>query len=608
MRVADWIVGRLAAAGVRHIFLLPGGGAMHLNDALAMEKRIEPIACHHEQACAIAAEAYGRTGYPSNPGYGVAMVTTGPGATNAVTAVAGAWLDSIPLLLISGQVKRSDRVAGRGIRQGGVQEVEVIPMIRGITKYCATVEEPEEIFEILEKALAVMREGRPGPVWIEVPLDVQGAPVRERDRSGDVASTKFEIPVDQLSRVAARLSLASRPLVLAGHGVRLSGAANEFRALCERWQVPVVTTWNAMDLLPFEHELYVGRPGTVALRAPNFAVQNADFLLAVGCRLDNVVTAYDPSGFAPNAYKVMIDVDQCELSRAASFTSEQILCDARAAITHWLSGPSTQSTGRNAWTDCCRSWKRRFTTNDGLQISRADGISHYELVEALSEEIPENSPIATGSSGLAIEAFYSVFRNKDGQRIFLTSGLGSMGYGLPAAIGACLGCERRATILIESDGSLMLNIQELATLSGLKLPIRIVIVDNQGYASIRNTQRNYFQSRYIATGQNSGLNIPEIEGIARAFGISATTVNASVDLRPALRRLFSSEGPAALVVKVLQDETLQPKVAALPQADGSMMSMPLEDMSPLLPLDELQREMLNPVSSASIIARRINKH
>jgi acetolactate synthase-1/2/3 large subunit len=612
MRVADWIMRRLVAEGVRHVFLLPGGGAMHLNDALALEKQITPVPCHHEQACAIAAEAYGRTGYPSNPGFGVALVTTGPGATNVVTAVAGAWLDSIPMLVISGQVKRADRVAGRAIRQGGVQEVEVIPMVRGFTKFAATVEEPAMIVEVVETALRIMREGRPGPVWIEVPLDVQGAPINATEpypkSPATVSSSSLSISsIEQLDRVTEMLAVATRPLFLAGHGIRLAGAANPFRSLCERWQVPAVATWNAMDLLPYDHPLYVGRPGTVALRAPNFAVQNSDLLISIGCRLDNVVTAYNPLNFAPFAHKVMVDVDLAELERAKPFTAQQIQCDAGAAIRHWLeASPPTQST-RSEWIKRCADWKKRYPVNDGKPVSSPLGISHYELVEALSDEIPGNTLVATGSSGLAIEAFYSAFRNREGQRIFLTSGLGSMGYGLPTAIGACLGSGSKPMVAVEGDGSLMLNLQELATLATLRLPIRLVIIDNRGYASIRNTQRNYFDSRFIATGPDSGLEIPDLAAVASSFGLPTGRVSASTVLRHALREFLSADGPSVLVVDVLPDETLQPKVSALPQADGSILSMPIEDMSPLLLLDQLQAEMMCPASAASLAARNADR-
>lgn len=605
MRVADWIMKRLADEGLRHMFLLPGGGAMYLNDALACEPRITPVPCHHEQACGIAAEAYGRTGHPNNPGFGVALVTTGPGATNIITPVAGAWIDSIPMLVLSGQVKRADRLAGRPLRQGGVQEVDVIPMVSGITKYATTLDDPLQVRIQLETALQKMRSGRPGPVWIEVPLDVQGAQI-DPDMLPYAFDETDTVPLpdaDQTKRVLALLASAERPLILAGHGIRLSGAADSFRKLVETWQVPVVSTWNALDLIHHAHPLYVGSPGVVALRAPNFAVQNCDLLIAIGCRLDNIITAYNPANFARKARKVVVDVDKAELDKAGMEIEEKVQGDAAVVINAWLDAGCSSAVDRSAWLARCQDWKTRYPVNDGKPFEAAESISHYQFVDALSDAIPDSTLIATGSSGLAVEAFYSTFRTKPGQRIFLTSGLGSMGYGLAAAIGACLGNSKQHTVAVESDGSLMLNIQELATLRGLDLPITLIVMDNQGYASIRNTQRNYFENRYIATGPNSGLHMPDLGSIAEAIGIHCLCIDSLKQLKSGLQQAMQSEGPTVCIVRLAPNESLWPKAAAIPQTDGSMLSMPLEDMTPLLPLPLLKSEMLHELSPSSFKAR-----
>ena len=605
MRVADWIMKRLADEGLRHMFLLPGGGAMYLNDALACEPRITPVPCHHEQACGIAAEAYGRTGHPDNPGFGVALVTTGPGATNVITPVAGAWIDSIPMMVLSGGVKRADRLAGRPLRQGGVQEVDIIPMVSGITKYATTLDDPLQVRVQLETALHKMRTGRPGPVWIEVPLDVQGAQIEPLELSGALDEDDAIPPPDELQtrRVLELLATSERPLILAGHGVRLSGAADVFRRLVETWQVPVVCTWNALDLLSHDHPLYVGSPGVVALRAPNFAVQNCDLLIAIGCRLDNIITAYNPASFARAARKVVVDVDISELNKPGMQIDEKVHGDAAQVINAWLDVSNILYADRSAWHDRCAGWKVRYPVNDGEPFEASDSISHYEFVAALSEAIPDNTLIATGSSGLAVEAFYSTFRSKPGQRVFLTSGLGSMGYGLAAAIGACLGNGRKHTVAIESDGSLMLNLQELATLKGLSLPITLIVMDNQGYASIRNTQRNYFESRYIATGAQSGLHMPDLGSVAEAIGIPHAFIDSQHQLNSRLERAIRSQGPMICIARLIADESLWPKAAAIPQKDGSMLSMPLEDMTPLLPLERLKNEMLTPILESSLRAR-----
>lgn len=596
-RVADYIADFIAGQGVEHVFLLPGGGAMHLNDAVGKHPSLEVVACHHEQAAAIAAEAYCRI----NENLGVAMVTTGPGATNAVTAVAGAWIESVPLLVISGQVKRADLLRGAPLRQKGVQEVDIVSVVEPITKHAVTIERPEDIRRELERAVFLAREGRAGPVWLDVPLDVQGAPIDPDVLEGWQPDL---VPVEKLdpavlAQVRSLLEDAQRPMILAGHGVRLSGAANAFRELVESLGVPLVTTWNAMDLLPYEHPLYVGRPGVVALRAPNFAIQNADLLIAIGCRLDNIITAYAPRDFARNARKVVVDVDANEIAKLDMDIDVSITSDAANFIGALAGTVGDAEFRRPQWLERCAGLKARYGVNDGKPFPASGPISHFQFADALSDAVPANTLVSTGSSGLAVEVFYTVFRNRPGQRVFLTSGLGAMGYGLPAAIGACFANGRKPMVAVESDGSLQLNLQELATLRGFGLPICLVVMNNGGYASIRNTQRNYFESRYVGTGPEAGLWMPDLEEVARAYQLPFKRIRDAAELAQGLNEAMAQLCPMIVEVMLLSDEALSPKVAAIPQADGSMTSMPLEDMSPLLPLEVLEAEMdgkLSPVS------------
>jgi len=600
MRVADYLVRRLADLGVEHVFMLPGGGAMHLNDALALEPRITAVPCHHEQACGIAAEAYGRV----KETFGVAMVTTGPGATNVLTPVVGAWIESVPLLVISGQVKTADRLRGRPLRQTGVQEVDIVPMVRGCTKYAVTLEKPGDVRRECERAIHEMLSGRKGPVWIDVPLDIQGAKVDPEALEAFVPPTSGSAGDEPLlaaiSKVHELLAAAERPLILAGHGVRLAGAAEHFRRLVDVLGVPVVTTWNALDLLPWNHPLCVGRPGVVASRAPNFAVQNCDLLIAIGSRLDNIITAYNPRGFAREAKKVVVDVDAHELAKLDMDIAVTIPTDASRFIDALMASRLPQRPDISAWVSRCQSWKTRFA------VDAAPGgqtISHPAFVKALSDVAPADSVVGTGSSGLAVEAFYLGFRNKPGQRVFLTSGLGSMGYGLPAAIGACLAAGSRPMICVEGDGSLMLNLQELATLKGMGLPICLVVMNNHGYCSIRNTQRNYFESRFIGTDPEHRLWMPDLEKMAAGFDLPFARITSPTTLEADLRKALALPRPCIVDVRLATDEQLSPKAAALPQADGSMLSMPLEDMSPLLSLQELEAEMLVPLLPQSRSAR-----
>lgn len=596
-RVADYIADFIADLGVEHVFLLPGGGAMHLNDAVGKHPDLDVVACHHEQAAAIAAEAYCRI----NENIGVAMVTTGPGATNAVTAVAGAWIESVPLLVISGQVKRADLLRGAPLRQKGVQEVDIVSVVEPITKYAVTIQQPEDIRRELERAVFVARDGRAGPVWIDVPLDVQGAPIDPDSLVGwdEPAAPVAALEASTLEQIRSLLEDAQRPLILAGHGVRLSGAAAAFRDLIESMGVPLVTTWNAMDLLPHEHPLYVGRPGVVALRAPNFAVQNADLLITLGCRLDNIITAYAPRDFARNARKIVVDVDANEIAKLDMHIDVAVTSDAASFVDTLAASLKGASFSRPQWLERCRDWKARYGVNDGKPFPASGPISHFQFADSLSNAVPENTLVSTGSSGLAVEVFYTVFRNRPGQRVFLTSGLGAMGYGLPAAIGACFANGCKPMVAVESDGSLQLNIQELATLRGFNLPICLVVMNNGGYASIRNTQRNYFESRYVGTGPEAGLWMPDLEEMARAYHLPFKRISDAAELDAGLAEAMQMPRPMILEVLLMKDEALSPKVAAIPQADGSMTSMPLEDMSPLLPLAVLEEEMAGNIAPVS---------
>jgi len=610
-RVADWLMRHVADEGIKHVFVLPGGGAMHLNDALACQARLTSIPCQHEQACGIAAEAYGRTGQVGSPNFGVVMVTTGPGATNAITPVAGAWIDSIPLLVISGQAKRADLMGGRNLRQTGVQEVDIISVVKPLTKFAAMVNAPEQVRVLFEQALYEMRSGRPGPVWLDIPLDVQAAHV-DASKLAPWVPPQTEAPEADntgMQQVAQLLRKAKRPLLLAGHGVRLAGGAQVLQDLVEHLQLPCVFTWNALDLLPFDHSLNVGRPGVVATRAANFAVQNADLLLCVGARLDPVVTGYNRRNFGRSAHKIVVDIDPNELTDKSDMPGGLFInSDARFFLSQLNQVMRDQGPlALDPWRHRCLHWKQAYSLHCATDFPQNGPISHAHFVEAISDALPINSLIATGSSGLAIEFLYAGFRNKPGQRMFLTSGLGAMGYGLPAAIGASLGASSQAcgapVIGIESDGSLQLNLQELATLATNQLPVCLFIMNNEGYASIRNTQRNYFSGRYLGSDSESGLSMPPLSELSHAYGIAYADIQDALDLRGQIHRALTLPRPCLINVLLIKDEALQPKCAAIPQPGGGMLSMPLEDMSPLLSLEELQREMLVPLDPSSLKAR-----
>ena len=602
LRLADYVAAFVAEQGVDCVFLVPGGGAMYLDDAFGMAEGLDYVANHHEQASSIAAEAYARI----NGRLGCALVTTGPGGANAVTGCAGAWIESVPVLYISGQVKRADLIGASGVRQMGPQELDIVSIVRPITKYAVTMLDPADIRLHLEKAVHLATTGRRGPVWIDIPLDVQNAKIDPTLLPGFTppeAETSHGLRLEgQCEEVLALLAKAERPIILAGHGVRLAEAAAEFRALYETLQIPVATTWNAMDLIPADHPLSVGKPGVVALRAPNFAIQNSDLIIAIGARLDNVVTAYNPGKFGRCAQKIMVDVDPAELGKfdGVDGFAMRIEADARAFISALLPLARAQEPrARGAWLARCAEWKRRYPINDGAPFPKSGPIGHFHLTQALSDELPAHMMIVTGSSGLAVEFFYTGFQNKEGQRVFLTSGLGAMGYGLPAMIGAYMASDRRPFVGLESDGSLMMNLQEMQTIATLNLPLRLFVFNNKGYASIRNTQRNYFEGRYVGSGPAAKLEIPDLLDVARTFGWDAFRISDAADLSSGLQRALAHKGPLLVDVELVADEALFPKSAALPQPDGSMRSMPLEDMSPLLPREEFRANMIVPLDPAS---------
>src|SRR5208283_4747433 len=610
MKVADYVMSFVAQQGVKHVFLLTGGGAMHLNDALARCGDLTFVCNHHEQASAIAAENYSK----ATNNLGVALVTTGPGGTNAITGVVGAWLDSTPMLVISGQVKRADRMyrpdgTSLGVRQRGSQEVDIVSLVKPITKYAVTIEDPQSIRYHLEKAVHLARTGRPGPVWIDIPIDVQAAPIETDTMRGfDPAELSQHSQDDLATKVRDlidRLNRAERPFIFAGNGVRVSGAAAAFEKLVRVLNVPVGLTWLAMDLLDDDDPLLVGRPGTVASRGANFALQNADFVLVIGTRLDPPLMGWDPRQFARGAYKTVVDIDPAELRKLEGAIDNPICADARTFIDHMLQqGRSVPNKDRTAWLQRCQDWKARYPLV--LPEHRAPGlVSVYHLAEIIGQEAGPNDRVVSGSSGSAIEVFLLAYRARKGRRVFHTAGLGAMGYGIPASIGVCLGSGGKKTICVDGDGGLQLNIQELATIAHLQLPIKLFVLNNQGYASIRATQKNYFGGANIGCDSSTGVSIPDYRKVARAYGLKTAVIEGQgtdpsdvrTDLRAAVRKVLRSRGPVVCDVHIIPYEIRAPRVTSIQRADGSFLSKPLEDLWPFLDRDEFARSMIvEPVS------------
>ena len=593
MKLSDYVIDFLIQHGVKHVFMLPGGGAMHLNDSLGVRSAAGEISfvCNlHEQASAMAAETYAK----AIRSLGVCMVTTGPGGTNTVTGVAGAWLDSTPVLFISGQAKRPDLKGDSGVRQVGLQEVDIVSVVSPLTKYAVTVMNPEKIRMILEKALYEAIHGRPGPVWIDIPLDVQAATIDPDTLEPFIPPSRVESVglSEKVSRTIELLNQSERPLILTGNGIRLAHAEGEFRKLIDLLQIPILATWLAVDLFSYDDPLYLGKPGTVAPRGVNFALQNCDLLLVIGSRLDMTLTAYAPQHLARGAKKVMVDIDPAELRKLASYTEVSIEADAGDFLREFLNqGAAVQKRDRSAWWDRCLTWKKAWPIVEDSMRKPDQLVSVYNLGDILSEELKEDELIVSGSSGSGIEIFQHVLRLKKGQRLFHTTALGSMGYGLPAAIGACIGAGLRETVCVDGDGGIQMNIQELATVERLGLPIKLFILSNEGYSSIRTSQKRWF-GRVTAADAQTGMKLPDITKVAAAYGLPTYRITDQSRLREEVRKVLDTHGPIVCEVCCQPEEPRIPSTASSQRKDGSLYSKPLEDLWPFLDRKEFLANMI----------------
>lgn len=594
-KLSDYVVKRIADEGVRHIFLLSGGGCMHLIDSVGNCKEIEYVCNLHEQACAIAADAYGQ--YTNN--LGVALVTTGPGGTNAATGVAAAWLESTPCLFISGQVKRADIVGKRGVRQMGFQEINIAKVIEPITKYAITVTEPSTIRYHLDKAIHLARSGRPGPVWIDIPLDVQAAQIDETTLEGFTPTIELSITQTDLaakvSQTIKLLNQAERPVLLVGNGVRLAKALPEFYQLIERLNIPILTTWKAIDMFSEDHPMFIGRPGAIGQRGANFAQQNSDWFISIGARLDQGQTAYNHKDFARAARKVIVDIDNAEIDKLEMAIDVPVAADAGDFLREFLRQINlVDQSDRSDWWQRCREWKARYPVILPEYSKIADRVNTYALIDAIAAEMTADDLLIPGVSGQCSEITMQAFKVKAGQRIYSSHGLGSMGFGIPASLAGCIASGGKRTICIDGDGGFHMNIQELETIRRLKLPIKYFVLNNQGYGSIRASQRNYFNGRFVASSFDSGLSLPDTLKVSAAYGIHTLEITDQEHLVERVRQVLQMPGPVVCDVLTPFDQPTQPRVSSRQMANGQMISMPMEDLFPFLERNEYFENMLIP--------------
>ncbi|MBO4338347.1 MAG: thiamine pyrophosphate-binding protein [Clostridia bacterium] len=591
IKLSDYVIKRLEETGVKHMFMLPGGGAMHLNDSLGKSEKIEYVCCLHEQACAIAAEAYARV----NNTLGLLMVTTGPGGTNALTGIAGAYIESTPVFCVSGQVKRADMINNQGIRQQGMQEVDIVSIVKPITKYAALVDDPNTIRYHIERALYEATHGRKGPVWLDIPLDVQATVIDENNLEGFTPEpTEVNNQLEeQVLEIIELINNSERPVLLAGNGIRMSGGIDSFKKLIEILNIPVLTTWNGIDIIPEDNPLYFGRPGGLGHRYANFIQQNSDLFLSIGARLNLLQTGYNFDSFAREAKKIIVDIDNNELHKINVRADIPVCADAKDFIELLIKhADKIMSNTRNDWFDYAQRMKSKYPIILSEYRKQEKLVNTYCLIDTISDKMTADDIYVSGSSGSCIDISMQAFKVKEGQRAFCTKGLAAMGYGLPSSIGACLAGGKRKTVSVIGDGGFVMNIQELETVRRLNLPVKLFVLCNQGYGAIQATQTNIFNKHFVGCNAQSGVTIPPIARVAEAFGVKSLVIDSNCELDEKIQAAFDYDGPVVAEVHTPIELTAQPKQVSYKRKDGQMESLPLEYMKPMLSEEEMRENMI----------------
>lgn len=596
IKLSNYVAQFLVENGIDTVFTVTGGGAMHLNDGLGHQEGLHCVYQHHEQACAIAGEAYARM----HNKIGAVCVTTGPGGTNAITGVVGGWLDSIPMLVISGQVRydTTARSTGLGIRAMGDQEFDICKAVDSMTKYCQMVIDPLDIRYCLEKALYLAQTGRPGPCWLDIPVNVQGAMIETDElRTFDAAECAEEVPVkpseEIIDAIIEKIKQAKRPVINAGNGIRISGGYEEFCQMVDKLNVPVVTGWNSIDLIADEHPLYVGRGGIMGDRAGNFAIQNSDLVLSLGSRLSIRQVGYNYKTWAREAYTIVVDVDGEELKKPTIHVDMPVCADVRDVmqmINEKLG--DTKLDTDSFWLDKCAHWKKTYPVVLPKHYEQKGLANVYAFIKEVSRVLPENYVTVVGNGSACVVGSHG-YEIKRGQRFIINSAIASMGYDLPAAIGACVAEGCRELVCLSGDGSIQMNLQELQTIQTNKLPIKIFVINNNGYHSIRQTQTNFFGEPFVGIGpQSHDLEFPDMKKIAYAYDYPFFRCESNDTLEETIRQVFATEGAVICEVMVSTDQNFEPKSSTKRLEDGTLVSPPLEDLAPFLDRETFHSEMI----------------
>ena len=596
IKVSDYVISFLADSGIKHIFMLPGGGAMHLIDSVGTNQDIHYVCPRHEQALAIAAEGY----YRASGRTAAVVVTTGPGGTNTLTGVIGQWHDSIPCIYISGQIKCETVISAYPelrLRQLGDQEINIIDIVKPVTKYAVMVQEAEEIKYHLQKAFYLATHGRPGPVWLDIPIDTQASMV-EPSKLPDYDEREDEIVFDkdlikkQVSELLSRIKTAERPVLLAGYGIRIAGAEKIFLQLVDKLNIPVLTAICGHDLIWSDHPLFFGRPSICGDRWGNFILQNSDLFLAIGARLGVRQIGYSYNAFAREAYRAMVDIDKEELNKPTLHLHMQVHADAKFFLEEMLHQIGDEEfKPKQQWLSWCQ--ERKNTLPGILQdnSSNPQYVNSYVLAETLFNLLEPGSLVVTGN-GTAYTGTFQIMNLKKDVRVFTNQGCASMGYDIPAAIGACFARNKEPVVLLTGDGSIQMNIQELGTIAFHKLPIKIFVLNNIGYLAMRITQDTYFESRYIASDPQDGVTCPDLCGIAKAYGLQTVKLENENNLSAKISEILNMPGPVLCEVLMDPKQTLYPKLSSEVKPDGRLISKPLEDLYPFLDRDEFKKNMI----------------
>ena len=585
--VADYIFKFLEKHNTEHVFMLSGGGAMYLCNSLGHSK-ISYTCCLHEQAASIAALAYAQ--YKND--IGVALVTSGPGATNVITGVVAAWTESVPMFVLSGQVKTQDLAKKYGVRTKGVQECPIIDMVKPVTKYAITITNPNEIAYHLEKSLYLAKNGRPGPVWLDIPLDIQSAKINENKLMHFKQPKKTNSDLTSKAKeVIGLIKKANRPVILAGYGIRVANAIDSFLELVNNLNIPVLTTWKAADIIPDKHPLFCGRPGIAGQRAANFVQQNADLIICIGARLDFPQTGFNQIQWARNAKKVIVDIDPAELSKF-EFKVDIPVCASALDFICALNKLKPHINIHKEWLEKCRHWNRTYIRVLPEHYQKKNFAGLYVLAESISESLTKSDVYVPGSSGMGSDVPYQTTRIKNGTRMFNSPGLGSMGFGIPSALGACIAADKKRVICVNGDGGFQMNIQELETIKSHNMPVKFFVINNKGYASIRNTQRTYFKEFYVGSSPESGVNLPNVKKQALSYGFDYFSIKNNGDIESIVGKIFENNEPAICEVFVDPNDTLSFKASSFIKQDGTAISRPIEDLAPFLPRKEFYGNML----------------